>query len=138
MTIVKIPDEDLAEADRLEAQAKQTDDPDEAAGLTLVVNHLRTPPDYPVLDDPRSETAELLGRDVIEEFGVITRYFPQENFWRTLPVRLVHDGGGGLQIELGPYNLGKRDLRVLGRAICEFRRLLVELAEQADENQDEE
>jgi len=102
MTIIEIPDEDLAEADRLEAQAKQTDDPDEAAGLMLVVNRLRTLPDYPVLDDPRSETAEFLGRDVIEEFGVITPYFPQDDSWRTLPVRLVYDGGGGLQIELGP------------------------------------
>ena len=145
-TIIKTPDEDLAEADRLEAQAKQTDDPDEAAGLMLVVNRLRTPPDYPVLDDPRSETAEFVGRDVIEEFGAITPYFPHDDFWRTLPVRLVYDGGGGLQIELGPYNLGERELRVLYRAINawlksenHFRRCQADraAAEQADENQND-
>ena len=145
MTIIEIPDEDLAEADRLEAQAKQTDDPDEAAGLMLVVNRLRTLPDYPVLDDPRSETAEFLGRDVIEEFGVITPYFPQDDSWRTLPVRLVYDGGGGLQIELGPYNLGERELRVLYRAINawlksenHFRRFQAdrEAGERADAKRD--
>ena len=37
MTNIKIAREDLAEADRLEAQAMQTDDPDEAAGLMLEV-----------------------------------------------------------------------------------------------------
>ena len=56
-------------------------------------------------------------------------------------MRLVHDGGGGLQIELGPYNLGERELRVLYRAINawlkwenHFRRLQAdrEAAERAD------
>jgi hypothetical protein len=147
MTIVKIPYEDLAEADRLEVQAMQTDDPDEASGLTLLVNRLRTPPNFAVLDHPRTEANEDLGRVVLEEFGVITPYFPQDDFCRTLPVRLVYDGVGGLQIELGPYNLGERELRVLHRAINawlksenHFRLLQAdgEAAEQADENQDDE
>jgi hypothetical protein len=147
MTIIKIPYEDLAEADRLQAHATQSDDPDEAAGLRLIADFLRTQPNFAVLDHPRTEVNEDLGRVVLEEFGVITPYFPQDECWRTLPLRLVHDGGGALQIELGPYNLGERELRVLYRAINAwlksenyFRRLQAdgEAAEQADENQDDE
>jgi hypothetical protein len=141
---IRIPDEDLAEANWLEARAKQTDNQEEAVGLMLMVNYLRTPPHYPVLDDPRTED---LGRDVIEEFGVITPYFPQDDSCRTLPVRLVHDQGGGLQIELGHFNLGMRELRVLHRAINVLLKWESEsrsaagrtgTAERADPNQDDQ
>jgi hypothetical protein len=141
---IKIPDEDLAEANWLEARAKQTDNQEEAAGMMLMVNHLRTPSRYPVLDDPRTKD---LGRDVIEEFGVITPYFPQDDSWRTLPVRLVHDQGGGLRIELGHFTLGMRELRVLDRAINVWLKLQNEsrsaagrtgTAERADPNQDDQ
>jgi hypothetical protein len=117
MTIIKIPDADLAEADRLEAKAMQTDDPDEAAGLRLCVDSLRTPPNFPVLDHPRTECNDEFGRVVLEEFGVITPYTPEDDGWKAMPVRLVYDCGGGLQIEAGPYTLGRRQLRVLIAAI---------------------
>lgn len=82
--VIKVPDEDLAETDRLEAQADRTEDPDEAAGLILVASFVRTPPNYPVVDDPR-----------------------------TLPRDPVHGGGGEFQIKPGPYKVDARVLKVL-------------------------
>jgi hypothetical protein len=69
---IKIPNEDLAEADLLET----VDYDHQSGGLVRVVGQLR--PD---------------------------------------PLRPAYDDRGGLQIELGTYNLGKRELRVLYRAI---------------------
>jgi hypothetical protein len=145
MTIIKIPDADLAEADRLEAQAMQTDDPNVTAWLMRVVNRLRTPPNFPVLDHTRTEQSEDLGLVVLED-GVITPSTPEDD-GGTTPVHLVYKSGGGREIELGSYNrlpggaaamiLDEGDLRVLGRALNEFRWLLAELAVQADENQDD-
>lgn len=144
-SVIKIPDEDLAEAARLESQAERTDDAQEAAGLRIVINFLRTLPDYPVLDDPRTEENEDLGRVVLEEFGVITPYTPEDDWWKTMPVRLAYGCVGGLQVEVGPYTLGKRELRVLSRAINTWleqenqsRRIQAEreTAERADANQD--
>jgi hypothetical protein len=90
--------EDLKEADLLEAKAKKSTNPDEASGLIMVANHLRTPPDFPVHDGPRTEdNAE--GREVLEEFGVITPRTPEDDWWKTLPVRLIHDQGGGLSAQ---------------------------------------
>ena len=62
MTIIKIPYEDLAEADRLEAQAMQTDDPNVTAWLMRAVNRFRTPGNFPVLDHPLTEQNEDLGQ----------------------------------------------------------------------------
>jgi hypothetical protein len=136
MTIIEIPGEDLAEADRLEAQAMQTDDPNVIAWLMRVVNMLRTPPNFPVLDHTRTELSEDLGL-LAREDGVVTPSTPEDDGGMT-PVHLVYKSGGGREIELGSYNLGKRGLRVLGDALFEFRRLLFELAVQADENKDDE
>jgi hypothetical protein len=136
MTIVKIPYEDLAEANRLDAQAMQTDDPTASAWLMRVVNTRRTPPTFPVLDHTRTEQSEDLGLLVREE-SVVTPSTLEDDGGMT-PVHLVDESGGRRKIELGSDNLGKRDLRVLFDALIEFRRLLIELAVQADENRDDE
>lgn len=113
-SIIKPPDEDLAEVVRLEFKAERIDEAEEAAWLRVLAYLLRTPPNNPVLDDPRTEDLDGV---VLEEFGVITPYTPEDHGCKTRPVRLTHDFVGGLQIELGPYNLGERELRVLDRAI---------------------
>jgi hypothetical protein len=135
MTIIEIPHEDLAEADRLEAQAMQTDDPNVIAWLMRVVNTLRTPPNFPVFDHTRAEQSKALNL-LVRKDGVVTPSTPEDD-GGTTPVHLVCERGGGRKIELGSDNLGKRDLRVLFDALFEFRRLLIELAVQADENQDD-
>ena len=137
------PHDLLAAADRLEAQAMQTDDPDETARLMRVVNDLRTSSNFPVLDHPRTEQSGDLDRVVLEESGAITPSTPEDDPWTTMPVHLEYDLGGGRQIDLGSYNLIARDLRValtIGvKSEGEFRRLLAELeaAVQADQNQDD-
>ena len=136
------PHDVLAEADRLEAQALQTDDPDETARLIRMVNSLRTAV-VPVLDHPRTEPSEDLNRGVLDESRATTPSTPEADPWTTMPVHLEYDLGGGRQIELGSYNLSGRDLRValtIGvKSEGEFRRLLAELeaAVQADQNQDD-
>jgi hypothetical protein len=135
--------EGLAEVARLE---EQTDDAEEAVDVMRVVNKLRTPSDFLVFDHPRTEQSEDLVRVVLEEFGVITPYTPEDEGWKTMPVQLVYDAGGGRQIELNCYNLVRHQVWALARAIgiglqseSEFRRLLAELEAvvQADENQDD-
>ncbi|WP_131808944.1 hypothetical protein [Mycolicibacter sinensis] len=119
---IKVPDEDLAEADRLEAQAKQVEDPDEAAALRRIAGHLRMPWCFPVMDHPRAEENRELSRQVVKEFGAIAPYFPEDDSYRTLPLRLAHNAAGGFRIEFGPFSLGRRELRVLHRAIVEWAR----------------
>lgn len=117
MTNIKIAHEDSAEADRLEAQAIQTDDPEEAAGQKALVIKLPTPSNFPVLDQPRTEENEDLGRRVADEFGGITPYLPPDDGWTAMPLRLMYDAGGGVHVAAGPYTLGRRELRVLKTAI---------------------
>jgi hypothetical protein len=140
---VKLPNEvfphdPLAVADRLEARAMQTDDPDETARLMRLVNKLRTSSNF------RTEQSEDLDQVVLEESGAITPSTPEDDPWTTMPVHLEYDLGGGRQIGLGSYNLSARDLRVavtIGeKSESEFRRLLAELdaAERADGKQDDQ
>ena len=130
------PHDPLLVADRLEAKAMQTDDPDETARLMSLVNKIRTSSNF------RTEQSEDLDQVVLEESGAITPSTPEDDPWTTMPVRLKYDLGGGRQIDLGSYNLSVRDLRValtIGeKSEREFRRLLAELeaAVQADGKRD--
>jgi hypothetical protein len=129
------PHDPLPVADRVEARAMQTHDPDETARLMRLVNKLRTSSNF------RTEQKEDLDQVVLEESGAITPSTPEGDPWTTMPVRLKYDLGGGRQIDLGSYNLSERDLSValtIGeKSESEFRRLLAELdaVVQAHQNQ---
>jgi hypothetical protein len=131
------PHDPLPVADRLEAKAMQTDDPDETARLMRLVNKIRTSSNF------RTQQSEDLDQVVLEESGAITPSTPEDDPWTTMPVRLKYDLGGGRQIDLGSYNLSARDLSVaiaIGeKSEIEFRRLLAGLdaAAQGDQNQDD-
>lgn len=113
----KIPDADLEEAARLESDASRTEDAEKAASLRFYAEKLRTPPNFPLLDHPRIELDEEACRVVLEEFGVVTPYTPEDDYWKTMPVRLVHDDWDGFQVEFGPYTLRRRELRVFSVAV---------------------
>jgi hypothetical protein len=51
------------------------------------------------------------------ELDPLTPYTPKGDGWKSLPVRLIYNQDGDLQVEIGPYTLGRRELRVLYRAI---------------------
>jgi hypothetical protein len=68
---------------------------------------------YPIVDFPRGEDHVGIYRD----FGFIESYVKETDSWVALPVRLTFTQGGGETIELGPYNLGRAELRVLYEAI---------------------
>ena|ERR1700730_5559330 len=131
------PHDPLPVADRLEARAMQTDDPDETARLMDLVNKIRT------ATDVRPEQNEDLDQALLDKSSAITPSTPEDDPWTTTPVRLKYDLGGGRQIDLGFYNLSARDLNVaiaIGeKSEIEFRRLLAGLdaAAQRGQNQDD-
>ena len=122
------PDDLLAYADRLEAEAMQTDNPDETARLMRLANDFR--------NVKPGEVSPL------DESGAITPTTPEDHTSATYLMRLEYDLGHGRQIDLGCYNLSVRDLKVAAaiaeKSEGEFRRLLAELeAAVQDENQDD-
>ena len=72
---------------------------------------------FPMVDCEREFTYE-----VIQDFGLIEVQHEPTDECRALPVRLTL-GPDGLQIELGDYDLGDRQIDVLRRAVETYIRL---------------
>jgi hypothetical protein len=72
---------------------------------------------YPLIDADRTESEEEVGRQVFHDFGEIEPYCPDTDFWCRVPIRLSHNQAAGEVIEIGPFDLGKREIAVLKRAI---------------------
>jgi hypothetical protein len=64
--------------------------------------------EYAVLDAARTFANEQLDREVIEDLGTVTPYAENLDQWCSMPVRLVWNEAGGLQVEAGPYTLCAR------------------------------
>src|SRR6476659_3237173 len=71
---------------------------------------------FSTVDWPREESV------VLQDYGLIEPYVEETDSWVALPVRLTLTQGGGETIELGPYNLGRTELRVLYEAIMAWGR----------------
>jgi hypothetical protein len=76
--------------------------------------------EYLVLDDPRIFADEQLDREIVEDCGTVMPYSGEGEQWCAMPVRLVWDQAGGLQIELGPYTLPQREVDVITSAISSY------------------
>jgi hypothetical protein len=77
-------------------------------------------PDFPVLDAPRHQESNDLGRAIIDTFGFVEPYIGETDSWVSMPLRLVHDQAAGWHLELGPYNLDAADILSLRQAIAAY------------------
>jgi hypothetical protein len=94
-----------------------------AFSIRTVAKLLNDPSGFPVLDDPRSVANAELGREVINELGAIVPYTPRNDYWTRMDVRLAYDQGGGITIEVGPFDLHETDIDVLKAAIAAWERI---------------
>lgn len=74
-------------------------------------------PDFEVVDDPRTEEPN---RVVFDWFGFLEPHVTSDDFWRSVPVRLVHGEASGWCLEVGPWSLNGHDIALLRRAIEAF------------------
>jgi hypothetical protein len=72
--------------------------------------------DFPVLDSPRDSEYDD-GRVILTEHGVIEAYVGEIDSWCSVPVRVTHGPLNGVTLELGPYDLDRRDVARLREAI---------------------
>ena len=120
MTIRKPRPEDIEEADWLDRRAALTQSPKEAQSLRELADWLRNPVSiWPVEDAPRSSGE--VHYEVLDELGDLHAYDPRTDSFVLLPVRVaLHDG---LELHIGPYDLGPKDISVLRRAIVSYDRI---------------
>ncbi|OBJ43110.1 hypothetical protein A5621_00860 [Mycobacterium colombiense] len=76
--------------------------------------------DFPVLDAPRLYADNMLDRRIAGDFGCVEPYMAELDTWIAMPLRLVHDGGAGWNLELGPYSLNAADMHKLREAIAAY------------------
>ncbi|OBK09163.1 hypothetical protein A5637_30425 [Mycolicibacterium fortuitum] len=73
--------------------------------------------EFPTIDRLDSETAS---RVVVDVFGHIEPRIDETDWWCRMPVRLVHNGGAGWCIEVGPYEVAEVDIETLREAISAY------------------
>lgn len=74
--------------------------------------------DFPILDAPRDH--ELTGRAIQDCFGDLEPYVEEMDTWIVMPVRLAHSSLAGWHLEIGPYDLDRRDINRLREAIAAY------------------
>ncbi|MCV7381653.1 hypothetical protein BST11_22795 [Mycobacterium alsense] len=77
-------------------------------------------PDFPVLDAPRHEEKNALGRAIVDCFGFVEAYVGELDSWVSMPVRLVYDQAAGWHLECGPYDFDRCDIECLRAAIASY------------------
>jgi hypothetical protein len=90
-----------------------------------------TTTDFPILDAPRTEANNELGRVILDYFGNIEPFIEETDFWVAMPLRLVHDQAGGCHLEIGPYSLDRADIEHLREAIAAYDQATGPQANQA-------
>lgn len=90
---------------------------EESFTIQTVAKMFNDPASFPVVDTNRSESNREVGREVIQELGVITAYFPARDWWGRLPLRLSHNQAAGLVLELGTLDLDEGEVILLKRAV---------------------
>lgn len=76
--------------------------------------------DYPVLDAPRPFGNTELFRTILDYFGELEPHVEEVDSCVALPLRLIHDVVAGMQLEIGPYTLDRRDIERLRAAITAY------------------
>ena len=75
--------------------------------------------DYPVLDGDRTADNNDVYRVVlVDTIEPIEPRIPEVDFWCEMPVRISHDTGQGIALEIGPYTLDDSDIDTLRGAIA--------------------
>ena len=77
-------------------------------------------PRFEVIDSERTYPTEELDRFVMDVFEPLEPLDHRDGLWKTYPLRLSHDAGGGWQIEFGPLNLDSVDVERLRQAITGY------------------
>jgi hypothetical protein len=111
---LSIPAGDLIEADKLEATAQSCNDWEKAMGLMMVVDFLRREGSF--IDTPHSGK----NRFFIKGYGAIGPDSDDGGGLKRMSVTLTYHEGIGPLVELGPYDLGKREMWVLQRAVDDW------------------
>lgn len=86
-------------------------------------------PAFPVEDDPRTDEPN---RVVFDWFGYLEPHTASDDFWRSVPVRLVHGEASGWCLEVGPWSLNGHDVALLRKAIEAFDAATVARPEAAE------
>lgn len=110
--------EERNEAAALDAMAARTVDSGKADTMRWLADFLRRPIDWPVTDAER----DVLGgieRHVVDELGALHVFDHQDEDYHRVPVRTVINDGVA-RIEIGPYDLDRKDISVLRRAIAAY------------------
>ncbi|MCU1697344.1 MAG: hypothetical protein JWR34_3407 [Mycobacterium sp.] len=117
---IRVEDVNEAAAYDLRAAHIETEDPEGASSLRWLANMLRAPTTHwPTIDCERSSEDEY--HDVCDELGDLHAYDARDDSFVRFPVRVAMQGDP--QIEIGPYDLRRKDISVLRRAIASYDRL---------------
>ena len=75
--------------------------------------------DFPVLDSDRSVDNDTVYRVVlVDNIEPIEPRISEIDDWCEMPVRISHDAGQGIALEIGPYTLDDSDIDTLRGAIA--------------------
>ncbi|WP_286211753.1 hypothetical protein [Mycolicibacterium mageritense] len=77
-------------------------------------------PRFEVVDSARTYATEELDRSVMDAFGHMEPLDYRDGLWKSFPLRLTHDSGGGWQIECGPFNFDSADVERIRQAIAAY------------------
>lgn len=75
--------------------------------------------EFPIIDAQRHED-DADGRIVLAKLDMLEPRTPEDDWWCRLPLRLAHDAGSGLVLEIGPYTLDEHDVRRLREALAAY------------------
>lgn len=79
---------------------------------------------FPLHDADRSESDDVAWRAVIQELGISEPYTPDNDSWARVPLRISHNTGAGIVLEVGPYEFSDHDFLALEHAVREMRWIL--------------
>lgn len=99
--------------------------------ITIAADRLagQITPAFEVVDDPRAAEPN---RVVADWFGFLEPHTAADDFWRSVPVRLVHGEASGWRLEVGPWSLNGHDVALLRKAIEAFDAATVARPEAAE------
>lgn len=80
-----------------------------------------TTPAFPQIDADRTGLHDAIGRVVLDVADDLEPIAPTFDRFVSLPVRISHNAGAGLVLEVGPYDLHREDVRRLAEAIERYR-----------------
>lgn len=86
------------------------------------MSHLRDVSSWPIHDAKRDYADGDLNRNVFDDYGMATPCTPEDDNFARVPIRVSHNEGSGITVEVGPYDFGEgEDFRRLEAAVAKAR-----------------